>query len=120
MSNSSTSRRFDIVDVFAENRYQGNQLAVMQSAGDLSDEEMQRIALETNFSETTFLRGGNITDGFDVRIFTPAFEIPFAGHPTLGTAAVIRMLTDPSSDRVTLNLQVGAVPVQFEDELAWL
>ena len=76
MSHPTSSRRFDIVDVFSENRYQGNQLAVVQSAAGLSDAEMQQIALETNFSETTFVCGGNVADGFDVRIFTPAFEIP--------------------------------------------
>ena len=82
---------FYIVDVFAEKKYAGNQLAVFREAGGLSGEEMQRIARETNFSETTFILSDEPRDGgFDVRIFTPGEEVPFAGHPTLGTAHVIR------------------------------
>ena len=81
---------FYIVDVFAEEKYAGNQLAVVRGAGDLSDGEMQRIAAEMNYSETTFILSDEERDGgYDVRIFTPREEIPFAGHPTLGTAYVI-------------------------------
>ncbi len=82
---------FYIVDVFAEKKYAGNQLAVFPGAQALSDEEMQLIAREINFSETTFILSNTARDGgYDVRIFMPREEVPFAGHPTLGTAHVIR------------------------------
>ncbi len=82
---------FYIVDVFAEEKYAGNQLAVFRGAGALTATEMQRIAREMNFSETTFILSDAPRDGgYDVRIFTPGEEVPFAGHPTLGTAHVIR------------------------------
>ncbi len=79
------------MDVFAEEKYAGNQLAAVTGAGALSDEEMQRIAQEMHFSETSFVLSDAPRDGgYDVRIFTPAQEVPFAGHPTLGTAYVIQ------------------------------
>ena len=82
---------FYIVDVFAESKYSGNQLAIVTNAGSLSDEQMQRIAKEMNYSETTFILSDKERNGgYDVRIFTPAAEVPFAGHPTLGTAFIIR------------------------------
>jgi trans-2,3-dihydro-3-hydroxyanthranilate isomerase len=82
---------FYIVDVFAERKYAGNQLAVFLGAQTLSDKEMQQIAREINFSETTFILSEKQRDGgYDVRIFTPGEEVPFAGHPTLGTAHIIR------------------------------
>ena len=78
---------FYIVDVFAEEKYAGNQLAVVRGAGHLPDAEMQKIASEMNYSETAFILSEEEKDGgYDVRIFTPGEEIPFAGHPTLGTA----------------------------------
>ncbi len=82
---------FYIVDVFAEEKYAGNQLAVFRNAHALSDTDMQRIAREMNFSETSFILSETPREnGFEVRIFTPSEEVPFAGHPTLGTAHVIR------------------------------
>lgn len=100
-----------IVDVFAEEALAGNQLAVVENAGDLSAQQMQAIALETNFSETTFVIGR--TDGAaTVRIFTPAWELPFAGHPTLGTAWV---LTQGESD-IVLELPIGPVQVAFDQQ----
>lgn len=113
---------FYIVDVFAEQKYSGNQLAVFRNAADLSAEEMQTIALEMHFSETTFIlsdepQGG----GYDVRIFTPGEEVPFAGHPTLGTASVIRQeIVGQPVERVTLNLQVGPIPVTFGGDILWM
>ncbi len=106
---------FYIVDVFAEDKYEGNQLAVFSHAADLSPAEMQKIARETNFSETTFVRSSEKLDGgYDVRIFTPAEEIPFAGHPTLGTAFVIQQeLIGQPVAAVHLNLKVGQIPVSF-------
>jgi trans-2,3-dihydro-3-hydroxyanthranilate isomerase len=111
--------KFYIVDVFAEKKYSGNQLAVIRNASNLSSEEMQKIAFEFNFPETTFILSDDINNnGFDVRIFTPKEEIPFAGHPTLGTAYVIQneILSSPD-DKVTLNLKVGQIPVTTEKNL---
>jgi len=116
---------FYILDVFAEEKYAGNQLAVVRAAGALSDNQMQRIAKEMNYSETTFILSDEQRDGgYDVRIFTPAFEVPFAGHPTLGTAYVIkREIIEKAIDRVDLNLKVGQIPVTFEggdDGILWM
>ncbi len=107
--------RVFIVEVFAEDKYAGNQLAVVTGGAALTPAVMQRIARETNFSETTFIVSDQPRDGgYDVRIFTPAAEIPFAGHPTLGTACVLRNETlGQRLDTVTLNLGVGQVPVSF-------
>jgi len=106
---------FYILDVFTERRYTGNQLAVFRNAGAISDSEMQQIAKEMNFSETTFILSDEERDGgYDVRIFTPQTELPFAGHPTLGTAYVIQreILKDPV-ETIVLNLKVGRIPVTF-------
>jgi len=110
--------RVFIVDVFAEEKYAGNQLAVVAGGEALSSVAMQRIAREMNFSETTFILSDQPRDGgYDVRIFTPAAEIPFAGHPTLGTAFVLRDdILRQRSDTVTLNLGVGQVPVSFSQD----
>lgn len=107
---------FTIVDVFAEKKYAGNQLAVFREAGGLSDEQMQAIARETHFSETAFILAGKPrAGGWDVRIFTPGEEVPFAGHPTLGTAHVIREeILKGKMQSVTLNLKVGPIRVAFE------
>ncbi len=110
------SHPFSIVDVFAEKKYAGNQLGVIRRAADLPGETMQRIARETNFAETTFVLTDQEEDGgFAVRIFTPTHELPFAGHPTLGTAWVIanEILQTPREE-VVLNLKVGPIPVRFE------
>lgn len=106
---------FYIVDVFAEEKYAGNELAVVRCAGRLSALVMQKIAREMNFSETTFiLKDQESRGGFDVRIFTPKEEVPFAGHPTLGTAFIIQqeILRQPVKE-VILNLRVGPIPVAF-------
>jgi len=114
---------FYIVDVFAEARYSGNPLAVFCEASRLSAELMQRIADEMHFSESAFIlseigRG----DEYEVRIFTPKSEVPFAGHPTLGTAHVLRNERKATSrNRVVLRLKVGPVPVTFENNhLGWM
>jgi trans-2,3-dihydro-3-hydroxyanthranilate isomerase len=115
--------RFYIVDVFAEERYAGNQLAVFRAAGGLSGEEMQRLARETHYSETTFILSDEPRDGgWDVRIFTPGEEVPFAGHPTLGTAHVIREeIRGGNADRIVLNLKVGRIPVTYAaDGIGWM
>ncbi|MEG4114886.1 MULTISPECIES: PhzF family phenazine biosynthesis protein [unclassified Microcoleus] len=108
---------FYIVDVFAESKYAGNQLAVFCGAGvaELSEAQMLLIAREINYSETTFIRSPDPRDGgYDVRIFTPKKELPFAGHPTLGTAFVLQQeIIREKVDRVILNLAVGQIPVTF-------
>jgi len=104
---------FYIVDVFAEEKYTGNQLAVFRDAVDIPDTEMQRIAREMGYSETTFILSQERRDvGYDVRIFTPEEELPFAGHPTLGTAYVIQreIIREPVGT-IILNLKVGQIPV---------
>jgi trans-2,3-dihydro-3-hydroxyanthranilate isomerase len=118
---------FYIVDVFAVARYTGNQLAVFTDAIALSDEEMQRIAKEINYSETTFMKSTDLRNGgYDVRIFTPNKELPFAGHPTLGTAYIIqREIIKQPVETVTLNLKVGQIPVTWHntsdgDEVLWM
>lgn len=109
---------FYIVDVFAQEKYAGNQLAVFRDAQGLSDETMQRIAREMNFSETTFILSDEPRDGgYDVRIFTPVAEVPFAGHPTLGTAHVIRHeIIGKDVEQVHLNLKLRQIPVTFGEE----
>jgi trans-2,3-dihydro-3-hydroxyanthranilate isomerase len=106
---------FYILDVFAEEKYTGNQLAVVRDAASLSDDAMQRIAKEMNYSETTFVLSDVSTEGgYDVRIFTPKEEVPFAGHPTLGTAFVIQNeIMNRPAEKVMLNLKVGQIPVTF-------
>lgn len=97
---------FYIVDVFATNKYEGNQLAVFVDLDDqLSDEQMQRMALEINFAETTFIKAIKDNLRFVVRIFTPEHEVPFAGHPSLGTSYIIAKFILPQAPtRLTLEL----------------
>ena len=107
--------RFYIVDCFAEEKYQGNELLVIVADRPVSDGEQQAIAREINFSETSFILSGKQPDsGYDVRIWTPNVgEVPFAGHPTLGTAYVIyHILEEGRGSEVRLNLKVGQIPVR--------
>ena len=106
---------FYIVDVFAEEKYAGNQLAVIRPGEKMPDDKMQRLAKEMNYSETTFILSEKQENGgYPVRIFTPAAEIPFAGHPTLGTAYIIqREIIKQPVEKVILNLKVGQIPVTF-------
>jgi trans-2,3-dihydro-3-hydroxyanthranilate isomerase len=118
-------RVFYIVDVFAESKYTGNQLAVFRNGNVYSDSEMQEIAKEMNYSETTFIISDEPRDGgYDVRIFTPAEEVPFAGHPTLGTAYIIlHEIASYPLEKIILNLTVGQIPVTFnytDDTLDYL
>ena len=117
---------FYLVDVFTQRKYTGNQLAVLRT-GELTDAEMQAIALETRFSETTFILSDEAREGgYDVRIFTPEQELPFAGHPTLGTAYVIQQhIIGKPVERVILNLAVGQIPVTFsyrdeQPDMMWM
>ena len=113
-------RRFPyiIVDVFTDTPLQGNPLRVFTDATGLGGEEMQALAKETNLSETTFVlprKEAAIRErGHKVRIFTVAEELPFAGHPILGTAAVLRGMAQTSAWRIELDLRAGKVPVDFE------
>jgi len=111
----SRNYRFRIVNVFAESRLSGNPLAVIEDARGLSEEEMQQIALQFNLSETTFVLPSTDADA-RVRIFTTTFEMPFAGHPTLGTAHVLRAL-GRGGDRLRLHLNAGTIPVSAQDNV---
>ena len=120
------THRFYLVDVFAERPCSGNRLAVVVGEDALPDETMQQLAAETNYSETTFVTTRPEADGgYRVRIFTPAREIAFAGHPILGTAWVLRHHVQSGvAEPVRLNLALGQIPVTFEksaegEEVAW-
>lgn len=107
---------FDVVDVFTDRPFAGNQLAVVHGADELSAEQCQAIAREFNFSETTFPTAPvDAVSEYATRIFTPAGEIPFAGHPTLGTAWVLRDRGLLPYDEVTQVCGVGRIGVRFAD-----
>ena len=117
MSTSVKRLRFVQLDVFSSRPFEGNPLAVFLDGRGLSDQEMQSLALEMNLSETTFIlpRDPSVERerGVRVRIFTVQEELPFAGHPTLGTAFQLRGST--GAQEVVLELNVGKVPVRFEE-----
>ena len=107
-------------DVFSSNALEGNSLAVFFDGRGLSDTEMQAIAKEMNLSETTFIFPSDPKTerelGVRVRIFTVQEELPFAGHPTLGTAFALRETNGASgAAEIVLELNVGKVPVRFEE-----
>ena len=110
-----------IVDVFTESPLAGNPLAVVVDTEGLSTERMQAIAREFNLSETTFIQrrdaATEAAEGVRVRIFTTEEELPFAGHPTLGTASVLRQQAPEliNNNTLRLALKVGSIPVRFED-----
>lgn len=108
-------RVFYILDVFAEKKYAGNQLAVIRNAAKLTSDEMQLLTREMNYSESTFIDSDDARNsGYDVRIFTPGEEVPFAGHPTLGTAFIIQQeILQQPDEQVILNLKVGQITVSF-------
>jgi trans-2,3-dihydro-3-hydroxyanthranilate isomerase len=111
-----------VVDVFTETPLAGNPLAVVLNTCGLATERMQAIAREFNLSETTFIerRAPEIerAEGVRVRVFTTQEELPFAGHPTLGTASVLKIIAPDTlaGDTLTLALKVGPVPVRFETD----
>ncbi len=109
--------RFDVVDVFTDRPFAGNQLAVVHGADDLSSEQCAAIAQEFNFSETTF-PSSSIREGseYSTRIFTPAGEIPFAGHPTLGVAWVLRSHGLLTGSDVTQLCGAGRIGVRFSSD----
>jgi PhzF family phenazine biosynthesis protein len=110
-----TAHAFRLVNVFAQTRLAGNPLCVFEDGRDLDSAKMQALALQFNLSETTFILPSAEANA-QVRIFTPTFEMPFAGHPTLGTAHVVRDLHG-AGDRVTLAMQAGIVPVTAEADV---
>lgn len=108
---------FRILNVFTEgSSLSGNALAVFEDGSSLSDAQMQALALQFNLSETTFLLPSSSASA-RVRIFAPTFEMPFAGHPTLGTAHVVRALLG-GGDRLTLEMPAGVIPVSARGD-AW-
>jgi len=104
---------FELVNVFTRDTFGGNPLAVFPDAADLSDELMQRIARQLNLSETTFVGPSEEAD-FRVRIFTPHFEVPLAGHPTVGTAFVL-----DRGDKLVFELGAGPVEVERLEVDTW-
>jgi trans-2,3-dihydro-3-hydroxyanthranilate isomerase len=114
-----TTRKLHFVhlDVFTANRLEGNQLAVFTNARRLTDEQMQSLAREMNLSETTYILPRDPeterANGHKVRIFTVHEELPFAGHPTLGTAWQLHRQSP--ANQIILDLRVGKIPVQFEE-----
>lgn len=109
-----TAYAFRIVNVFAQSRLAGNPLCVFEDAAGLDDATMQALARQFNLSETTFVLPSDRATA-RVRIFTPTFEMPFAGHPTLGTAHVVRALH--GDERVTLEMKAGVIPVEASDDV---
>lgn len=106
--------QFFTLDVFAERIFEGNQLAVIPNAESLSDEQMQKIAQEFNYSETVFIIQGKSEKSWNVRIFTPNAEIDFAGHPNIGAAmllAYIGEFTDKEKSEIIFKEKVGEVPI---------
>ena len=109
------SHAYRIVNVFAQAPLEGNALCVFEDGRDLDDATMQALALQFNLSETTFLLPSERATA-RVRIFTPTFEMPFAGHPTLGSAQVVRSLRGEGDD-VSLEMRAGIIPVHADDDV---
>lgn len=119
---SAIQLEYHIVDVFTDTALKGNGLAVVFDTVGLSTERMQAVAREFNLSETTFIQrrdpSAEKQEGVRVRIFTTQEELPFAGHPTLGTASVLRIHAPEvlAEDTIRLALKVGTVPVRFSGD----
>lgn len=110
---------YEVMDVFTERRFAGNPLAVVPDASGLDAAAMQTIAREFNLSETAFVVPTGSPGRFGLRIFTPAVELPFAGHPTIGTALALAM-RDPGLSELVLHEGVGDVPVRIHEGRATL
>ena len=112
------------IDVFADVRYSGNQLAVFPNADQLSMGGMQKLANEINFSETTFINSSKDPSAdYEIRIFTPKTETPFAGHPTIGTAYAIKdvfELIPRDSEALRLRTKVGVIPLYWNKDITWM
>ncbi|MFV8343331.1 PhzF family phenazine biosynthesis protein [Flavobacterium sp. XS2P39] len=113
---------FYIVDVFAEKKYAGNQLAVFLGAEDLSNEEMQKIAREINFAESTFITKLEPENKFaEIKIFTPEHEMQFAGHPIIGTSwLLMNRIFENQPERIRLSVPIGEIPIHQSGDLVWL
>ncbi|PKB15694.1 PhzF family phenazine biosynthesis protein [Flavobacterium sp. 5] len=113
---------FYIVDVFAEKKYAGNQLAVFLDAKNLSTEEMQKIAREINFAESTFITEIQPeSNSAAIRIFTPEKEMQFAGHPIIGTSWVLmNKIVENNPQNFKLSVPIGEIPIQQSIDLVWL
>lgn len=110
---------YDVVDVFCERPFEGNPLAVVHGSAGLSGGQQQALAREFNLSETTFPVPWGPA-GYDVRIFTPADEVPFAGHPTIGTAWLLRRRGELPAGDVVQHCAAGPVDVAVTDQGAEL
>lgn len=109
--------RYYICDVFTSSRFGGNQLAVFPDADGLSGNEMQKIAREFNFSETTFVFPSKTGKSFEVRIFTPTIEVPFAGHPNIGTAFVLSAIGSLAEDKpIIFEEKAGLVQIWIDSQ----
>ncbi|WP_422358477.1 PhzF family phenazine biosynthesis protein [Reichenbachiella sp.] len=108
---------YHLVDVFTSSKYGGNQLAVFIDYEDVvTHDHMLQIARELNFSEITFIKKNHQNEQFDVRIFTPEYEVPFAGHPSLGTAFVIsKYLINLPKEKITLNLKHAKIDIRLNN-----
>ncbi|MDQ1164837.1 MULTISPECIES: PhzF family phenazine biosynthesis protein [unclassified Flavobacterium] len=113
---------FYIVDVFADKKYAGNQLAVFMDAENLSSEQMQQIAREINFAESTFVtKLDRENNKAEIKIFTPANEMQFAGHPIIGTSWVlINKVFENSPNEIKLKVPIGEIPIHQTEDLIWL
>ena len=113
---------FYIVDVFADKKYAGNQLAVFMDAGNLSSAEMQQIAREINFAESTFVtKLDKENNKAEIKIFTPSQEMQFAGHPIIGTSWVLmNKIFDNAPEQIKLNVPIGPIAIHQSEGLIWL
>jgi trans-2,3-dihydro-3-hydroxyanthranilate isomerase len=113
---------FYIVDVFADKKYAGNQLAVFMDAESLSTDQMQQIASEINFAESTFVtKLDKANSKAEIRIFTPAHEMQFAGHPIIGTSWVLmNKIFENSPNEIKLEVPIGPIAITKSDDLIWL
>ncbi|MDH3741981.1 MAG: PhzF family phenazine biosynthesis isomerase, partial [Hyphomicrobiales bacterium] len=104
--------QFYTLDVFTTERFTGNGLAIVMGADGLSDQQMQTVAREFNLSETVFLQTPqDSSNTAKMRIFTPGKELPFAGHPTIGTAVLLAWHSEESCTDIRLEQALGMVPV---------
>jgi trans-2,3-dihydro-3-hydroxyanthranilate isomerase len=118
---SGVETPFYQVDVFTDHIFGGNPLAVFTNAQDFKEEDLQKVAREMNLSETTFVYPPTRDEAsWDVRIFTPTREIPFAGHPTLGTAFIIRKYGVTAENPLLLNFEAGIIPVSTEGDKVFM
>ena len=117
---SHTSHPYYLLDVFTDRPFTGNPLAVFPASDGLSTQQMQAIANELNLSETVFIGAPLAPNHFPIRIFTPTLELPFAGHPTVGTAHLLAATAMAERERpLTLAAGVGNLEVSFDGDLAW-